>query len=111
MNISFFKTQEQILAQTKDVTRRIRWLKLKGGEILQPVVKGQGIPKGEKIQKLGGPIKVVSVIRERLDEITDDEVIREGFPQYNRSQFICMFMKLNGCNWSEPVTRIEFVYL
>jgi len=64
-NISFMLTTAQILARTKHVTRRMGWLKLKEGELLQGVEKGQGLKPGEKIKKLA-VIKTVSVRRECL---------------------------------------------
>ena len=112
-NISFALTTPQVLAQTKTVTRRLGWKFLKPGTLLQPVVKSQGIPKGGRVEKIGGPIRVVSVRRERLDIIgtryTFDPVL-EGFPQLTNAQFVKMFCDHNGCKPSDLVTRIEFSY-
>jgi hypothetical protein len=115
-NISFFLTQRQVREQTKTVTRRLGWHWLRAGTLLQPVVKGQGIPRGGKVEKIGGPIRVVSVERERLNRITADDVRREGFdvfPGYERwdtNSFIRMFCEHNGCAAGDYVTRIEFEY-
>jgi hypothetical protein len=68
-HISFFLTQRQVREQTKTVTRRLGWHWLSAGTLLQPVVKGQGIPRGGKVEKIGGPIRVVSVERERLNAL------------------------------------------
>ena len=47
-NMSFAMTTEQVRNQTKTVTRRQGWRFLNAGDILQPVVKGMGLKKGEK---------------------------------------------------------------
>lgn len=62
--MSFALTSTQINDRTKTVTRRLGWSRLRPGTLLQPVVKAQGLKKGEKVQKVGGPIRVVSVRRE-----------------------------------------------
>lgn len=65
-HMSFALTTEQVRARTKTVTRRVRWLFAKPGDIVQPVVKGQGLKKGETVEKIGAPIRFVSVRREPL---------------------------------------------
>jgi hypothetical protein len=57
-NISFALTTDQVRSRTKTVTRRLGWKDLKPGTLLQPVVKAQGIPKGGKVEKIGGLIRV-----------------------------------------------------
>ena len=39
-----------------------------------------GLRKGEHVERLGGPIRVESVTLERLDTITEADVVAEGFP-------------------------------
>lgn len=114
-NISVALTEPQILDESKDVTRRLGWTNLKPGTLLQPVRKGQGLKKGENVHKVGGPIKVVSVRRERLsrllkdDAYARDELRREGFPQLTPEQFVRdLFCAANGCRPSTVITRIEF---
>lgn len=112
-HISFALTTEQIRKRTKTVTRRIGWKNLKPGTLLQPIVKGQGLKKGEKVQKIGGPIRVVSAVREPLDAMlydSRDETASEGFPDMLPSQFVEWFAKSHGCHVTAFVTRIEFVY-
>ncbi len=53
--MSFRLTAEQMRARTKTVTRRLGWSSLKPGDIVQPVEKAQGLRKGEKVVKSGGP--------------------------------------------------------
>lgn len=90
---------------------------VKPGTLLQPVVKGMGLRKGEKVEKIGGPIRVVSVERESLAKIVylptygREEVKREGFPHLTREQFVEFFARSHRCEPDDCVTRIEFEYL
>lgn len=110
-NMSFAMTTAQVRAQSKTVTRRLGWAFLKTGVLLQPVVKAQGIPKGGRIEKIGGPIRVVSVRREPLRAITTEDVAREGFPGMTDAEFCEFFCEKNGIDTYPTVTRIEFEYL
>lgn len=115
--ISVALTEDQVLRREKDVTRRIGWLKLQPGTLLQPVRKGQGLKKGEKATKVGGPIRIVSVSREPLRRLLEDqayglsEVVREGFPGLTPQQFVTFFMATHDCTVDQDVTRIEFTYV
>jgi hypothetical protein len=121
-NISFALTTEQILAGTKDVTRRLGWLALKPGDLLRPVRKCMGLKKGEKPETLRGPICVVSVRREPLRAMLDDldygfeECVREGFGDHPANKWPSSFVEMfcgthRGCTPETIVTRIEFEYL
>ena len=107
LNMSFMLTAPQYVDCSKDVTRRLGWLKLKPGDYFCGVLKGQGLKKGEKVTRLGVSI-VVSVRREPLCDIDASDVVREGFPELSVSQFIDMFCAHNKCTPKTPVTRIEF---
>lgn len=120
-NISFALTTDQIMAGTKDVTRRLGWLRLRQGKLLQPVRKCMGLRPGEKIVKLRDPIGVLDVRREPLRRMTDDleygfsECAREGFenhPEYGwPSGFVAMFCATHrGCTPETVITRIVFTY-
>ncbi len=109
-NISFFLTTPQFLNGTKDVTRRIGWANLKPGELLQAVEKGQGLKAGQKATKLG-VIRVKSVRREQLFKITQEDVVREGFPDMLPGDFIRMFEEHNDCDARDVITRIEFEHV
>lgn len=109
--MSFALTTEQIRTQTKTVTRRLGWRKAKAGDVVQPVVKGQGLKKGETVERIGYPIRFVSVTRVRLCDISTVDVYREGFPNLTQRQFIEMFKAHNGGLRDQEVTRIEFEYL
>lgn len=107
-NISFSMTGRQFLDGSKDVTRRMGWLRLQTGDKLMACRKCMGLKPGEKIVRLG-EIVVLSVRRERLDAITLDDVRREGFPGMTQAEFIAFFCKGHkGCEPDSIVTRIEF---
>jgi hypothetical protein len=109
-NMSFFMTTEQIKNQTKTVTRRLGWKFLKPGDVVWAVEKAQGLKKGEKINRLC-KLRIVSVRRERIDEITQEDCVREGFPDMFAEDFIHFFCKAMDIVRWEEVTRIEFEYV
>jgi len=111
--MSFALTTDQVLRREKTVTRRLGWANAKPGDIVQPVEKGQGLKKGEKVKKIGGPIRFVTVDRELLQDIQlhPDDCAREGFPEMHFIDFVMMFSKHNKCVPRDLVTRIEFEYL
>jgi hypothetical protein len=116
MNISFAMTTRQVEDGEKDITRRIGWKKLKAGTRLQAIVKGQGLKKGEKVQRIR-IIEVVSVRREPLRRMIDEpaygasEVRREGFPELTAWAFVEMFCVSHDCVPETIITRIEFRYV
>lgn len=111
--ISFALTTAQFLDESKDVTRRLRWLNLKPGTILMGCEKAMGIPKGGHPVDLGF-IEVVSVRREPLAQILTDPIYgleecrREGFPDLQPVEFADMFCRHMACQWTTAITRIEF---
>lgn len=109
-NISFMLTTEQVKNRTKTVTRRDGWLFLKSGDVLQGVEKSQGLKNGEHPVKLA-MIRVLSVTREPLNTITQEDVVREGFPYWTPSRFIIFYADHNGGDLTKLVTRIEFEYI
>jgi hypothetical protein len=109
-NMSFALTTRQIRNRTKTVTRRNGWRDLKPGEILNAVEKAMGLKKGEKIRRLCR-IRVLSVRREPLNAITDEDVIKEGFPDMSAGDFVRMYCGHSRCRANHTVTRIEFEYL
>lgn len=111
-HLSCAHTVDQILAGTKGVTRRYGWLNVKVGEQLQVIRKGQGLKKGEKVERLR-VIRVTGARRERLSRLIDEpeygreEMRREGFPDMNPQCFIDCYFK----SAKDMVTRIEFEYI
>lgn len=116
-NMSFALTTAQIQDESKTVTRRLGWLKLKPGDMLRPVKKCMGLKPGEKIEQLRDPVRVAFTTREPLRRMTDDleygraECIREGFPYLTPDQFVEMFCASHKpCTPETIVTRIELEY-
>lgn len=110
--MSFAFTTAQMEARTKDVTRRLGWTTAKSGDVVQPIEKGQGLKKGEKVRLLScGPIRFLMVDRVRLDDISPTDVHREGFPMLTPRDFIRMFKRQHHCRRSRIVTRIQFEYV
>lgn len=70
-----------------------------------------GLKKGEKVKKLGGPIRIVSFSRVRLNRISERDVIREGFPALTPHAFVVMFCRHMKCDPMDRITRIEFEYV
>lgn len=92
--MSFFMTTAQILDRTKTMTRREvgTWTKLKPGDRLYAIEKGQGLRAGESHRVLA-LIEVVSVRVEQLADITTDDVAREGFPGKTPAEFIKIYKR------------------
>lgn len=110
-NMSFAMTTHQIQNRTKNVTRRFGWWFLKPGDQVQPVRKAMGLKPGEKIQKLGGLIQIKSVRHEPLNSITQEDVIREGFPEWTPNDFVTMLIEHYKIEPDKIVNRIEFEYV
>lgn len=110
-NMSFMLTTDQIRDRSKTVTRRNGWLFLKVGDKVRAVEKCQGLKKGEKVRPLA-MIEIIDIKMEPLDQITQRECVKEGFPGMTPGEFIDMYMGANKMrNDHDLVTRIEFKYL
>ena len=117
-NMSFSKTVEQMRARTKTVTRRYGWWFLKPGDRVQAVEKAIGLKKGEKVKKIC-VIEIISSHGEKLENITRDECVREGFPSFSPSELIDLIVSMRPrrrhdpyrAPIDEPVNRIEFRYV
>jgi hypothetical protein len=116
-NMSFALTTKQVRAQTKTVTRRLGWTFAKVGDLVQPVLKCQGLKPGEGVTKIGGPVRIVDVWRGPLngllgdDFASSDEAKLEGFPHLTSEEFVAMFCKHMRCTPEREVTRLEFEYV
>lgn len=109
-NMSFAMTTAQMNARTKTVTRRFGWWNLKPGDIVCAVEKGMGLKKGEKLKRLGY-IRIISTRTEPLDAITQEDCIREGFPDYSPGMFTDMIQDHYGCEPNDISNRIEFEHI
>ena len=105
--IAFTTTIEQFRDGSQDVTRRKRWLGLKPGTRLMAVDRTSGLPQGDRPVELG-EIEVVSVRREALNAITEDDVAREGYPGRDPDWFVTHFVQHHGGSLHQEITRIEF---
>lgn len=104
-------TEPQVRAGTKTVTRRMGWQYLRPGDRLTLCRKVMGRKAGEPLVRIAD-VEVLGVRRERLDAITADEVVAEGFPGMTPSEFVTFFCASHkGCEPSTVVTRIEWRYL
>ena len=104
--MSFAKTPRQFVARTKTVTRRDGWLFARPGDVYTGVEKCQGLRKGER-QVVFHDFRVLNTRRERLGDITPEDVAREGFPGETPAMFIARY----GKPPDHMVTRIEFEHL
>ncbi len=109
-NMSFSMTTAQIKNRTKTVTRRFGWNFLKPGVDLWAVEKSMGLKKGEKINRLA-LIHVVSVRKEPIKNISQEDCIKEGFPEMSPADFVKMICTHYGCQDYDMINRIEFIYL
>lgn len=109
-NMSFALTTKQIRERTKTVTRRIKWLNLRAGDIVNAVVKSMGLKRGESVEVLR-VLRIVSVRREPLNLCDDSEAAKEGFPNKTGKEFIDLFCRHMGGGPDQIITRIEFEYV
>nr|VFK15039.1 MAG: Mu-like prophage protein gp16 [Candidatus Kentron sp. LPFa] len=105
-NISCALTTQQVRDRTKTVTRRSGWRFVKAGDVLHLVEKTRVTPLVTI-----ATVRVIDARREPLSAITDEDVIREGFPQWTARQFIDFYRKTFHVPEDEEVTRIEWAYL
>lgn len=112
--LSVMLTEPSVVDRTKSVTRRLGWRQLKPGDRLTLCRKVQGRRRKdgtvEPLVRLA-EVVVVDVRRERLDAITADDVVREGFPDDTPASFVEFFCTHMRCEPDTEVTRIEFEYL
>ena len=109
-HMSFTRTPQQMRDGTKTVTRRHpdAWATLKPGDSVQPVLRTQGLKKGERHEFLCPPIEIVSNALEDVGAITAIEVIREGFPGMSVSEFVDLLRSAGSLSTDGIVRRIEF---
>lgn len=106
--ISFSKTEKPFKSGIKTQTRRLGWSTLSGDTYMMGVSKRMGLRKGESPERWGA-IYVTNACYERLDDITQKDVIAEGFPEWTPEQFVTFFCDEMRCAPREQVRKIEFV--
>ena len=103
-------TEDQVRNQSKDVTRRLGWKFIREGEVITLCRKVMGRRAGEPLVRICD-VRIVSVRRERLSDITDADAAREGFPHFTGEDFVEFFTRSMRCHRDTLVTRIEWRYL
>ncbi len=107
-------TERAVVERRKTVTRRVGWSFLKAGDRLTLCRKVQGRWRKdgtvEPLVRLAD-VEVVSVRREPLDAISQSDVVREGFPDWDPVQFVMFFCAEMKCRRDVEVTRIQWRYL
>jgi hypothetical protein len=109
-NMSFSMTTRQFRERTKTETMRLGWKNLKPGDVFMGIEKGQGLKKGEHVVKLG-PARCVSNTPARVDSVTKENLVKEGFPELEPAEFVEMFCRHNKCEPNTMVNRIVFEYV
>jgi hypothetical protein len=103
-------TTDQVRARQKTVTRRAGWKILRPGDLVTLCPKVRGRRAGEPLERIV-TVEVVSTSRERLDTITPQDVIAEGFPDMTPAQFVSFFTATHrGLTPASEITRIEWRY-
>lgn len=108
--MSVAHTKAQVYARTKTQTRRAGWTFLTAGTTVELCEKVMGRRHGQPLVRIC-KVLILSVRRERLDQITTEDVAAEGFPEWTVHQFIGFFCDAMGGAPDQQVTRIEWAYL
>ena len=109
-HISCSMTIRQIYARLKTETRRLKWLDVKPGDLLQFVDRCMGLKKGE--QPVPIAIVVVTAVRnESLLRIDKQGCIAEGFPNLEPAEFVETFASHAKIDCERLVTVINFKYI
>lgn len=115
--LSVALTEQQVLTCTKFETRRLGWWLDKNGrrlvvegDPLQLVRKSMGRRPGEPVVVLAR-VEVVSVSREPLNWIIQQDVDDEGFPTWTPERFVEFFTSNMKCEPSVMTTVIRWKYL
>lgn len=107
-------TEQAVVERRKTVTRRLGWSFLKPGDRLTLCRKVMGRKPGEPLVQLA-EVEVVSVRRERLDAMRNEDVAREAVPGIEpgepASEWVAWYAFAMRCHQDTEVTRIEWRYL
>jgi hypothetical protein len=104
-------TEARVVDRTKTVTRRLGWLFLRPGDRVTLCRKVMGRRAGEPLVRIA-EVEIVSIWRERLEDISPEDVAAEGFPEWTPAQFVAFFRDhMRAFNPAVVVTRIEWRYL
>jgi hypothetical protein len=119
-------TEQAVRERRKSVTRRLGWAFLKPGDKLTLARKVMGRRRKdgtvEPLVRIA-EVEVVSVRQEKLKDITDEDIVREGVDpdlfdavyadtgQPPRSQWVDWFCEHMRCDPDTLVTRVEWKYI
>lgn len=115
-------TEQAVVERRKTVTRRVGWRFLRAGDRITLCRKVMGRRNGEPLVRLVD-VEVVDVRRERVWDITDDDVAREAVDpalfdehwidsgQPTPDAWVAWFCEQMGVRPDDEVTRIEWRYL
>lgn len=104
-------TEQAVVERRKTVTRRLGWRFLRPGDRLTLCRKVMGRKPGEPLVRLA-EVEVVSVRREILGAINEEDVELEGFADTSPAEFVRFFCEHMGVyDDGQHVTRIEWRYL
>lgn len=111
--MAFSLTMPQVLDRSKTVTRRagLGWMSLRPGQLVQAIEKGQGLKRGEQVQKLA-VLRIRDVRLVTLGAITPEDVRAEGFGEMAPHDFVAVFCRTHkGIGPTSEVVRIAFEYV
>lgn len=109
--MSVSHTADAVIERRKTVTRRRGWRMLRPGDRLTLCRKVMGRKPGEPLERLA-EVEVINVRRERLDDMRDADIDREGVRGLPTVEdWIDWYAMAFGVAADDLVTRIEWRYL
>jgi hypothetical protein len=103
-------TEDAVRERRKTVTRRLGWVFLRPGDTLTLCRKVMGRKPGEPLERIA-EVEVVDVRREPLGAIDHMDCYREGFPEFDPTDFVAFFCSHMKATAATEITRIEWRYL
>lgn len=104
-------TEPQVIARQKTVTRRMGWRMARVGDRLTLCRKVMGRKAGEPLVRIA-QVEITAISREPLAEISQADLVAEGFPEMTPAEFVAFFCSTHrGCRPDSLVTRIQWRYL
>lgn len=107
--MSVRETEAQVRDRSKTETRRLGWRFLEPGARLTLCPKVRGRRPGEELERLV-EVEVTAVEQQRLWEISQEDVIAEGFPDWTPEQFVEFFCETFKVQPYVVVTVIRWRY-
>jgi len=108
--MSVSHTEQQVEDRSKSMTRRLGWKMVRVGDHLTLCRKVMGRKPGEPLVRIT-EVEITAIREERLWEISHEDVIAEGFPDWSTDQFIEFFCRQFKVQEWVVVTVLEWRYL